>query len=69
MVKVPNPQNTNVSQWQVNGLFYEYVGLCDWLDDLPLLIWHWADQQKHLIVQVSDEILKGQHHGEFPLHV
>jgi fumarate hydratase class II len=27
------------------------------------------DQQKHLIVQVSDEILTGQHHDQFPLHV
>ncbi len=27
------------------------------------------DQQKHLVVQVCEEILKGQHHDQFPLHV
>ncbi|MBV8882930.1 MAG: hypothetical protein JO235_02870 [Chroococcidiopsidaceae cyanobacterium CP_BM_RX_35] len=26
MVKSLDPQNANVSQWQVNGLFYEYMG-------------------------------------------
>jgi len=27
------------------------------------------DQQTHLVVQVCEEILKGQHHAQFPLHV